>query len=122
MNYGFDLEGTLDAEPEMFRNLCSALVAADEGVYVITAYYHPEGGVDVNQEQIRYKQLNDIGFIQGIHYTEMKFAPGVTARGQGNRKQSICADLEIRLMFEDRQIFADEISKVSRSVMMVPRS
>ena len=122
MNYGFDLEGTLDADVEMFSDLCAALVAEGRRVYVITAYWSESGGYDEGQERLRWSQLDAIGFEKDVHYTELICTPGSTVEQQGENKRAMCEQRAVRLMFEDRQVFTDEISKVSRCVLMQPRA
>lgn len=121
MNFGFDLEGTLDAEPQAFRALCSSLVDSWHEVYVITAYWTPDGGPDGNQEALRDSQLEAIGFVRGKDYTEMLFAPGSTVEAQGATKRLLCESHTITLMFEDRQVFTDEISKATTCLLIQPR-
>ena len=121
MNFGFDLEGTLDADPHVFSALCHALVTAGHGVHIITAYWSPDGGFDQSQVDLRKSQIAAIGFELGVHYSAVIYAPGFTAEQQAEQKSQACASWGIALMFEDRQDFCDEISKVTRCVLMQPR-
>jgi len=121
MNFGFDLEGTLDAEPEAFRAICQGLILQSQGVYVITAYYSEDLERDNLQETIRRNQLNAIGFRQTRHYTDMLFAPGDTAECQGQIKRALCEQMNVQLMFEDREVFADQISATTRCLLLQPR-
>ena len=122
MNYGFDLEGTIDAEIEVYRDLCSALIAEGRKVFVITAYWSSTGGYDEGQETVRRGQLDAVGFELGVHYTDLLFAPGNTVQEQGENKRLICEQQGVRLMFEDRECFTEDISKVARCVLMQPRA
>jgi hypothetical protein len=121
MNFGFDLEGTLDAEPHMFGALCYSLIKNGHAVYVITAYWSEDGQVDQGQIDLRRRQLVYIGFESGIHFTDILFAPGSTVEQQGERKRELCANWMIGLMFEDRQEFTDIISKSTRCFLIQPR-
>lgn len=121
MNFGFDLEGTLDVAPEAFRALCGALVSSGHNVFVITAYWSTDGSDDPIQEGVRQGQLDAIGFVFGEDYGEILFAPGATVEAQAAAKRLLCDNRDVRLMFEDRQEFTDEISKATQCVLIQPR-
>lgn len=115
LNFAFDLERTLDAEPEAFRALTSALLAADHGVYVVTGLF--PGALREHREA----QLAASGFIEGTHFTSLICCPGSSPAEIGAAKGRICRDLGAALMFEDRPDFIEQISPTTRCLLMVPR-
>lgn len=121
MTFGFDLEGTMDAEIDIYQALCKALVDGGHTVVIITAYWSSDGGYDAGQCAVRQGQANDAGFVRGIHYSDLVCVPGSTVEEQGANKRGMCIALDVCLMFEDRQVFTDEISKVTRCLLMQPR-
>lgn len=109
MNYGFDLEGTLDAAPEVFRPLCRALMQAGHGVYVITGLFP-----GATREQ-RLQQLFAIGFFHRVQYTSLLCVPGTSPEEIGTGKANACKEYRIGLYVDDRADFLAEMQGTNRA-------
>lgn len=121
MNFGFDLDNTITAEPEAFRLLMEALVAAGHGVHVITGVM--PGVTDEHLATVdgRAEQLRSLGLRQDEHYTTIHLAMARGAAAIGHRKRELCSSLGIELMFEDRSDYANAMREVTRCVLIWPR-
>lgn len=118
--FGFDFDDTLSAEPVAFKAIMAALVEAGHSVYIISAFAEP------NTEQKQGERIDDLGWICGGHYTHRILIHAGDGSGQemlmaGWRKREVCQKYGIVMYFDDRIEWCDEVSKVTRSVWMVPR-
>lgn len=102
MNFGFDIDDTITAEPGAFSALMAALVSGGQGVHVITGAIPGVTRRDLSTEKGREEQPAGIGLTAGTHYTKLHLAIGKGAAAVADKKRQLCVDLDIALMFEDR--------------------
>lgn len=116
MDYGFDLDDTITAEPDSFRELMGVLVSANHGVHVIS------GALDDGDPEAQRQKLDGYGFVEGTHYTSLDVVVARGAKDFARGKRELCEHYGVSLVFEDRSDYANEISKVARCLMMWPRA
>lgn len=115
MNFAFDLELTLDAEPEAFRAICTSLITCGHGVYVVTGLF--PGAT----EGYRLQQLAAIDFQKGREYTELRCCPGSSPAEVGDRKRDVCEEINAALMVDDRADFTERIRHSTRCLLILPK-
>jgi hypothetical protein len=122
MNFGFDIDGTITAEPIIYGALMDALVKAGHQVHVVTGQLSDT--VEEVDYQRRRDQLLSQGIKENIHYHKLHIARGLynDVRNAIKEKKTICQENNIVFMFEDSEAYCKSISDVARCVIMVPRN
>ena len=92
MNFAIDVDGTIDAFPDMFQSLCAALRAAGHDVYVITGIEQDA----VTQQDVSDKQsyLTSIGFTA---YDTIWVCP----QPHDEHKAKLIADNDVKALFDN---------------------
>lgn len=117
---GCDIDGTITADPDAYREILSALVSAGHEVHVITAGDPSRPDWHMSPAD-RVEQLLRYDLVQGRDYTMLHVADGDDKEEMGAAKRDICEQFGVVFMFENDETFAAEISQVAQCVLMVPR-
>lgn len=120
MNFGFDIDDTITAEPAAFRALMEALVDAGHEVHVITGVMPSVTKPEHATYEGRRAQLEGYGILEGVGYTKLHLAAVDGAKAIARQKRQLCEQHEIALMFEDRSDYANEVRQASRCLLMWP--
>jgi hypothetical protein len=114
VNYGFDLEGTIDACKDGFLPLMAALVADRHGVLIMTGVFAPA------TNQTRMEDIKRCGLERGVHYTELYLIDG----GQGlpedmqhvaQMKRDFCHTEGVVMFWDDRKDWCDVINETTHT-------
>jgi hypothetical protein len=120
--YGFDIDGTITADPGAYRNLMRSLMMRPYNrVHVITSAF-PHYAPDLATPAGRQLQLDRLGIKAGKHYDTLDVCIGADRHEIGRKKAETCHRYDVEMMFENDRVFAEEISRVCQVVLMVPRS
>lgn len=104
MKFGFDIDETITAKPEIFREIMFSLSNMANEVFVISGLTSDHLAPS---REARVAQLEKLGISRHSHYKELLLCPIVDAgygpaHIYGGWKRQICVDLGIEVMFEDR--------------------
>ena len=113
MNFGFDIDGTITAEPEAYAAIMASLTAAGHWCHVITGTM--DDAVTDDHTAKRRAQLEKHGILPGVHWNYLHI---VTAPHAIN-KAKYCEQRDIRMLFEDSDAYIEECRKVTRCLRMM---
>lgn len=113
MVFCFDVDGTITANPSVFRAIMASLMAVGHKVYPLTGSL--ERGSVTHQDLLRYRthQLGMLGIVKGKHYTEISIAIGNTFEDVAQIKGQFCKEVGSSLMVEDVDLFINGIKQHS---------
>jgi hypothetical protein len=116
MKIGIDIDGTITANPDFFREFISDNLKIGNEVHIITGCH---GNKDENEfdEESRVEQLGKIGinkWTKMVQVTRRVHYPDVSV-GKGE----YCRDNEIALMFEDHMPYIEAIKEISPGTQVV---
>lgn len=109
----FDVDGTITANPSVFRAIMASLIDAGHTVYPLTGSL--EAGHCNHQDLLRYRtnQLAMLGIIKGKHYTKISIAVGNTFEDVAQIKGKFCKEVGSAFMVEDVDLFINGIKQHS---------
>ena len=110
MRVGFDIDGTIDADPANFQSLMSALRAAGHVVIVMTGCSSPQPTQQDLQDKIGY--LNSLGL--GHCWDQIVVFPAPPHKAKGK----FCRDNNISILFDNSVPNAKHAAKYS--TVLVP--
>lgn len=105
--YAFDLDGTLDVNPQTTATLMSDLVHGGNRVLIFTGASTPKPGRADTEKKVEY--LKSIGIIQGVHYDQM-FVIGDPPHAT---KAKLCKKEKVDMLFDNSIQNAKLCSKYS---------
>jgi hypothetical protein len=102
--FGFDIDGTISAAPEVFAAIMEALLERGHEVHVITGQTREVTNADVER---RVAQLAALGIFWGQHFDKLHLAGAPDWIAD---KAAYCRDHKVDFMFEDSVLYAKAIS------------
>lgn len=113
MNFGFDIDGTISAAPEVYAHLIEAIHKRGDAVFILTGTMAPV--VTVDDYIDRVLQLQSFGITPGTYVLFIVNAPNHVAN-----KARICKLFNIRMMFEDSDAYAAAINAAGTLCVKMP--
>lgn len=114
MHFAFDL-GTITDAPSVLKEVASCLMGdrlgwahPDNKVTVLTACFN---GEPTREEKL--KLLSSHGFHQGLEFDQLVIVEGKDLSERGFRKAEFCRDHQVDMIFEDCDIYIEEINRLS---------
>lgn len=114
--FGFDIDGTISAAPDVYRMIMRALVDAGHQVHVITGT--GDGEATPDKYERRTAQLAEWRLRKGWEWTHLHI---VCRPDCGQKKAVYCAEQGIQMMFEDSPDYADPINHAGTLCVLMPR-
>lgn len=114
MNFGFDIDGTISASPQVYALLIEALHDAGHGIYIITGTMDPV--VTLTHYEQRIHQLMTWGIPPGTYTLFIVNAPNHVAE-----KARLCKGYAIKMMFEDSETYAQAINAAGTLCVLMPK-
>lgn len=111
MRVGIDIDFTLTVFPEFFKNLMSKFRSI-----IVTSFIKEIGDREANFKY-RVRQMRKLG-IKGGDYEILAIAEGLNLKEVGKDKAIFCDLLGIDVMFDDQEIYVDQIKRVTDVVLV----
>ena len=112
MVFGFDIDDTITAAPEVFAALGRSLIRCGHQVVIITGA-EPHADTTHGSLAWRQGQLLQCGMLVGVHYDAIYIARGDSHAEIGRSKAGLCKSLNVALMIDDKSIFCHAIREVT---------
>lgn len=110
MIFCFDIDGTISANPEVFKTIMKSLVDAGHTVYPLTGMIASGTVMNSRQfESFRENQLKTFGLEKDTHYTDVVVCVAEKIEDCGLLKGKFCKENGVAFMVEDTQIYHDAI-------------
>jgi hypothetical protein len=116
MIFCFDVDGTITAQPDIFKEIMRGLKAIGHTVYVLTGTIL---GSDPTPQESRDRQLGDLGFKEGEHFDEIIICQGYNWADCGELKGQFCKEKGVDFMIDDADPFIDSINRWSPNTLCV---
>lgn len=112
MVFCFDIDGTISARQEVFREIMRSLRNSGHTVYALTGTVI---GFNQTGEEYRIDQLRSHGLEKGVDYDDVVVCVGTSPEVVGEMKGEFCRDKEVALLVEDTDIYIASVNKHTKN-------